>query len=124
MMEMKRPRLGFGTKALILSTVTGVLVFVFDNSKSLDGKFLNKRFMVSLTNQYHLSLKPTDLTMGKKVTLLVSAIMIGLLIVSDDYDEIDDYSIDDARPNAFDHEYERWMYYALDPDGNLCAPGA
>ena len=78
----------------------------------------------TLVNQCHLS---TDLKLGNKATLLVSAIVIGLLIVSDDYDEIDDclsdnHSINDGRPVV--NDYEDDLYFALDPDGYLCAPGA
>lgn len=35
---VRRPKLAFGTKALILSTVTGILVFIFDNAKAFDCK--------------------------------------------------------------------------------------
>ena len=62
--------------------------------------------------------------MDKRFTLLVSALMMTIVIISDDFDEIDDYLIRDYRFNAFDFDIEQLRYYALDYDGKLSAPGA
>lgn len=114
---VKRPVLAFGTKALILSTVTGVLVFVFDNAKAFECEY------TSITSRIINHLCAAELGIAKKITVLICGLLVALLVVSEDYDELDDL---DSDPNSieFDQEYERWMYYALDPDGNLCAAGA
>ena len=52
------------------------------------------------------------------------AIMIHIVFILEDFDEYDYYEIYDDRANGIDHDTERWLYYALDPDGNLCAPSA